>query len=108
MDPASISALAQAGAQVVTGTVSAGFDYGKAQLQAGVDKQKAIFGQTTDINQQGWNFATSLGTNSGFNQALANKYANRKTTLFGEGSPNWVPWAAMAAVVVVLILIIRR
>jgi hypothetical protein len=108
MDPSSIAAITSAAAQTVGVAVGAGFDYGKAQLQAGVDKQAIVFGQTTDLSAQGWNAITSLNNSTGFNQALANKYANRSNDLFGQ-NPNWMPWAIAAAVaVVVLIIVIRR
>lgn len=102
-----MSAAIQAGTQVITGTVSAGFQYGTVKEQLKAQTEQAKINQYTTINQGGWAAYGAFGANNGFAQAISNKYAQPKS-MFGEGSPNWVPWAAMAAVVVVLILIIRR
>lgn len=103
MDPQTSTAIANAAAQAV----NAGFQFGSVAVQSKAQTDQAKINQYTTINTAGWGAYGAFGANNGFAQAISNKYAQPKS-MFGDGSPNWVPWAAMAAVVVVLILIIRR
>lgn len=103
MPPGTMEAIAA----TVTGVTQAGFAYGQAQLAAQTAMHQATLGQTVDLSATGWQGIAQLNSNAGLQQAIANKYAQPRTSLFST-TPNWLPWALGGAAALLVVFIVFK